>query len=48
MVFADVRRMVQLEATGYSAGSGLGMGVSPLENCMDKYKRTEGGIAVWQ
>jgi hypothetical protein len=45
-MFADIRLLAQLDATGYSAGSGLGMGVSPLDDCLSKYKRTEGGIAV--
>ena len=27
-------------------GGGLGMGVSSMANCADKYKRVEGGITV--
>ena len=43
MVFADVR---QLMALTYSSGGGLGMGVSEMDDCNDKYKRTEGGIEM--
>ena len=28
-----------LEAAGFSAGNGLGMGVSPIANCLDKVLR---------
>jgi hypothetical protein len=46
-MFSLVRGFAELDATGFSAGAGLGMGVSAVADCLDKYKRTEGGITVW-
>lgn len=43
-MFADIQALSQLTAVGYSAGGGLGMGVSPFADCLDKYKRNEGGV----
>jgi len=43
-MFADIQALSQLTAVGYSAGGGLGMGVSPVADCLDKYKRNEGGV----
>jgi hypothetical protein len=34
--FGDIVSFQALEATGFSAGNGLGMGVSPIANCLDK------------
>ena len=34
--FADLVSFTNLEAAGFSAGGGLGMGVSPLANCLEK------------
>eukprot|EP00802_Teleaulax_amphioxeia_P027611 Tamp_29016.p3 GENE.Tamp_29016~~Tamp_29016.p3 ORF type:complete len:110 (+),score=34.36 Tamp_29016:96-425(+) len=44
--FADLVSFTNLEAAGFSAGGGLGMGVSPLADCLEKYKRTVGGKEV--
>lgn len=41
--FADVQSFVSLT---YSAGGGLGMGVSSIADCMDKYKSTQGAVEV--
>ena len=45
-MFGDIRSFVSLDAVGYSAGGGLGMGVSAYGDCLDKYKRSEGGKDV--
>jgi hypothetical protein len=45
-MFSHIRQFADLEATGYSAGGGLGMGTSPVADCLDKYKRTEGGVEM--
>eukprot|EP00287_Rhodomonas_sp_CCMP768_P031637 CAMPEP_0202832846 /NCGR_PEP_ID=MMETSP1389-20130828/21787_1 /ASSEMBLY_ACC=CAM_ASM_000865 /TAXON_ID=302021 /ORGANISM="Rhodomonas sp., Strain CCMP768" /LENGTH=119 /DNA_ID=CAMNT_0049507111 /DNA_START=15 /DNA_END=372 /DNA_ORIENTATION=+ len=45
-MFSDLRRLQALEATGMSAGKGLGMGTSPLDSCAARFKRTEGGVLV--
>eukprot|EP00960_Hanusia_phi_P039556 753936-Hanusia_phi.AAC.7 len=45
-ILLDFREFASLAATGYSAGDGLGMGVSPLADCLAKFKRTEGGVTV--
>ena len=45
-MFADIRGFVSLAATGFSAGGGLGMGVSDYADCGSKYQRTEGGKQV--
>ena len=42
-MFSDIREFASLT---YSSGGGLGMGVSAMDNCADKYKRTEGGVDV--
>jgi hypothetical protein len=40
-MFGDLRQFVSLT---YSSGGGLGMGVSAMDDCSAKYKRTEGGF----
>jgi hypothetical protein len=42
-MFDDIRTFVSLAAVGFSKGNGLGMGTSPIANCLDKYKQTTGG-----
>ena len=34
--FNDLVQFTNLAATGFSAGGGLGMGVSPVADCLDK------------
>mmetsp|Transcript_5723 Transcript_5723/g.8489 ORF Transcript_5723/g.8489 Transcript_5723/m.8489 type:complete len:107 (-) Transcript_5723:30-350(-) len=45
-MFGDIVTFMNLDATGFSDGGGLSMGVSPVADCLPKYLRTVGGVEV--